>query len=318
MEPRQKESAPMKKEQFVENEKKEARENFGALLDLVFKRYETPDSTIANSPEQIKTFKAHVEEVLNLCVERGIEKSLATKELKTLEVVAILHDLTKADRPDSDMKDIPNYMLAAHGELGAQEIIRILGEHPKVLEKILNTGYSPQEADKTTKLISSAIRAHMGPHPGFMTFVLGGVNAKLKEKSLPELQHPRPLEGEAISETLLAADMRSLAGRKGREKVLAIRSAVPNFKREDEELCAEYKKHGINLVSGEAALLSAFASAEQARDMLRNEDDRLWIDTAIEASKEENYFYEDQSVNYAATTAKKEKFEKASKDGRDN
>jgi hypothetical protein len=314
MESKQKESAQMRKEQFVENEKKEVKENFGALLDLVFKRYEAPDSTIANSPEQIKTFKAHVEEVLNFCVERGIEKGLTAKELKTLEVAAILHDLTKADQPDPQLADIPNYMLTAHGELGAQKAARILDEHPEILEKILGAGCSAAEKHETAELISNAIRAHMGPHPGFMTFVLNGVNAKLKEKGLPELRHPRPPEGEAISETLLAADMRSLAGRQGREKILAIRSAVPNFKQEDEKLCAEYKKLGIDLAPGEAALLSAFASAEQARDMLRNEDDRLWINAAIEASKKDDYLYEDKPINYAAATAKKEKVERMSRE----
>ncbi len=308
----------MKKEQLVENEKKEARENFGALLNLVFERYEAPDSTIANSPEQIKTFKAHLEEVLNLCIERGIEKDLTGKQLKMIEVAAILHDLTKADQPDSETKDIPNYMLAAHGELGARETITILSEHPEILKKILGENYSGEEADKTVGLISNAIRAHMGPHPGFMTFVLNGVNSKLKEKGLPELQHPRPLEGEVISETLLAADMCSLAGRKGREKVLVIRSAVPNFKQEDEKTCAEYKKFGIDLTPGEAALLSAFASAEQARDMLKKESDRLWINSTIEESKEGGYLYENQPVNYAAASAKKEKFEKALKDGGNN
>ncbi len=303
----------MRKEQLVENEKKEARENFGALLDLVFKRYEAPDSTIANSPEQIKTFEAHVEEVLNLCVERGIEKGLTGKQLKTLEVAAILHDLTKANQPDSDMKDIPNYMLAAHGELGARKATMILREHPEIFKNILGEHYSGEETDQTIELISNAIRAHMGPHPGFMTFVLNGVNAKLKEKGLPELVHPRPVDGEMVSETLLAADMCSLAGRQGREKVLAIRAAIPNFRQEDEKLCGEYKKYGIDLTTGEAALLSAFASAEQARDMLKNEDDKRWIDQVIKNSKENDYLSANQPVNYAAASAKKELFEKTLK-----
>lgn len=308
----------MKKEQLVENEKKEARENFGALLDLVFRRYEAPDSTVANSPEQLKAFREHAEEVLSLCIEGGIEKGLTGRQLKMIEVAAILHDSTKADQPDSKMKDIPNYMLAAHGELGAREAIIILREHPEILKNILGENYSSKEADKTIELISNAIRTHMGPHPGFMTFVLNGVNAKLKEKGLPELQHPRLPEDEAVSEMLLAADMCSLAGRNGREKVLAIRAAVPNFKQEDEKLCAEYKKYGIDLTPGEAALLSAFASAEQARDMLKNESDRLWINSIIEESKKGDYPYENQPVNYAAASAKKEKFEKALKNGGNN
>jgi hypothetical protein len=309
----QKESIQMK-EQFVENEKKEARENFGALLDLVFKRYESPNSTITNSPEQIKTFEGHAEEVLNLCIERGIEKDLSVKELKTLEVAAILHDLTKGDRPGPEFLDIPNYMLAAHGELGAQGTERILRNDPEIISKILGGNYSADEVEKTIGLVSGAIRTHMGPHPGFMTFILNGVNARLKEKGLSELRHPFPPEGEVVSETLLAADMCSLAGRKGREKILVIRSAAPNFGQEDEELCVEYKKHGIDLTPGEAALLSAFSSAEQARDMLKNEEDKLWINSAIEDSKKDDYLYDGRPVNYASAAAKKEKFEKISKE----
>ncbi|MBI4812792.1 hypothetical protein HY798_05175 [Candidatus Falkowbacteria bacterium] len=104
-----------------------------------------------------------------------------------------------------------------------------------------------------------------------------------------------------------------MANRKGREKILAIRATTPFFEQEDEKLCAEYKKSGIDLTPGEAALLSAFASAEQAKDMLKNEEDKLWINSVIEDSKKDNYLCGNKPISYATATAKKEKFEKALK-----
>ncbi len=197
----------MEKEQLVENEKKEARENFGALLDLVFKRYESPNPFMAKDPEQIRVLKEHVIDVIDLCIERRVEKGLDDKQLKMLEVAAILHDLTKLDQPSSEVIDIPNYMLAAHGELSAGKAGRIMEQSPEVVETILGKNYSAEEKTQTINVVVDAIKRHMGPHPGFMTFILEKVNAQLREKGKSELKHPHPADGEVVSETLLAADM---------------------------------------------------------------------------------------------------------------
>ena len=215
--------------------------------------------------------------------------------------------------PSEKITDIPNYVLASHGEMGAQEVKSIIGQHPEILSKILGEEYNQKEADETIITIENAIRCHMGPNPGFIEKILESVNKVLKRRGESEIKYPYPEKGDVVAETLLAADMCSLAGRKGREKVLAIRSNVPFFKEQDEILSKEYEKFGLDLSPGEAALLSGFDSAEQSRDMLKDLADREWVNKAIEASKEKDYLYEGKKVNYAQASVKREEFEKAKK-----
>jgi len=291
-----------------EQELLEAQRDFSDLINLVNSRYEGPASTLANSPEQIKTFEEHNDQVLALCVKRGLEKNLSEQEIKELEVSAILHDIAKADRSVGQKGEIPNYILAAHGELAADQLPVIINNNPEILVKILGDNYSEDEKIKTIETIKNALRCHMGPHPGFMDFILKGVNQKLAEIGAPILEHNKPKPGDKVAEILLAADMCSLADRKGREKVLAIRAAVPNFRKQDEELCFEYKKMGINLSTAEAALLSGFDSAGQARDMIEDLDDQAWINQTIEASKIGDYKYEGQVVNYRQAEEKRQAY----------
>ena len=297
-------------EEKNEKELQEAREIFKGPLELVNKRYEDPNSTLPNT-EQLKTFKEHNEEVLRLCIDRGIEKGFSKKELKILEISAILHDLNKGDKPEDKKAKIPNYTLVAHGEMAASEIKNILNDYPEILNEILGDSYTEKEKEETTSIIENTIRSHMGPHPGFMGVILETVNKQLKEMGEEEIKHPYP--NNQIAETLLAVDMNSLAGVKGREKVLAIRSVVPFFQKQDEDLCNEYKKYNINLTMGEAALLSGFDSAEQARDMLKNQDDKEWINQTLEDSKDNDYFYKEEKINYQTAIAKRKEFEDAQK-----
>ncbi|MBU0723109.1 HD domain-containing protein [Patescibacteria group bacterium] len=308
----------------IDKEKEAAGENFSSLIELVKQRYQSPDSTLSNS-EQLEAFEKHNQEVLDLCIERGIQKGLGKKELKMLEVAAVLHDLNKGDKPASEVVDIPNYILAAHGDMAAKEIKEIVNTHPEVLDKILEEGYTEEEKEEVIDRIKKAIKSHMGPHPGFMDEILTKVNQALQEKGMAEIEHPYPEEGDEIAKTLLAAnmhlqvdeiaktllavDMRALAGEEGRKKVLAIRSAVPFFKEQDEQLCLEYKEYGIHLSVGEAALLSGFDSAEQAQNMLKDPEDNKWVGQAIEASKEKNYIYAGKPITYQDAISKREQFE---------
>ena len=306
-------------EEKINKEKEWAEENLSELIDIVNTRYENPESTLADSPTQLESFKKHNAEILDFCVERGTEKKLTEKEVRMLEVAAVLHDLTKGDKPPEDKADIENFVLAVHGETGAEEAKKILEKNPEIITKILGESYNKKEAEKVILTIENAIRSHMGPHPGFMTGILERVNKTLRQKGEAEIKHPYPKKGDVVAETLLAADMCSLAGRKGREKVLAIRSAVPFFKKQDKELSEEYKKYNIDLTPGQAALLSGFKSAEEARDMIKNSADKEWINKAIEDSKKETYLYglgkELETVNYADAVEKKEKFEMAGAKG---
>ncbi len=300
----------------IEQEFEQAQERLGGLIGLVDERYEAPDSSLAKNPEQLEQYKLHNDDILKLCVERGLQKGLSPEQLRTLETAAVLHDLTKGDQPPEEMADIPNYVLAAHGEMAAGEVEDILEGHPEILTGILGEEYSQEQAEETIALIQQAIKSHMGPNPGFMANVLKGVNEKLAEKRLDEkelllVEHPYPEKGEPIAETLLAADMRSLAGRKGREKVLATHEASPFFRNQDVKVCGEYRKMGIDLGFGEAALLSGFTSAQEAVEMMHNEDDREWVGEAFEASKQGEYVFEGETVVYSQAMAKKQEFEKA-------
>jgi len=297
-----------KNEGNIEKEFQEAKENFAGPINLVKKRYEDPNSAL-KSPEQLEAFEKHNEEVLELCIKRGVEKGLSEKELKILEVSAILHDLNKADKPEKPIDAIPNYTLAAHGEMAASEIKNILNDYPEVLNKILGENYSEEEKEETTSIIKNAIRSHMGPHPGFMDGILEIANKHLKKMGKDEIKHPYP--DNKIAETLLAVDMASLAGSNGRKKVLAIRSAYPFFKKQDEDLCNDYKELKIDLTPGEAALLSGFDSADQARDMLKEQEDKEWVNQIIEDSKNSDYFYEGEKLNYQTTIAKRKEFQDA-------
>jgi len=285
-------------EMEIDKERKEARENFSSLISLVNERYQGPESAL--SPEEQKCFARHNEDILNLCVERGIQKGLDKKDLKILEVATVLHDLNKADKPSAEFKDVPNYVLVNHGEMAAGEVKNILATHPEILTNILGAESSEEDKNAVISKMETAIRCHMGPHPGFMDGVLANANKKLEEKGLAQVGHPRPPEGDAVAETLLAADMCSLASVGGREKVLAIRSAVPFFRGQDVDLSEKYKVFGkytgnkMDLTPGEAALLSAFDSATQARDMLGSQSDRDWVDLRIKESMEKEYTYIDR------------------------
>ena len=295
----------------IDKECKAAKERFSGLIDLVNERYKNPDSTIAETPEQLESFKKHNEQILSFCIERGMKKNLSKKQLATLEAEAILHDLATANKPPKELADIQNYMLVAHGEIAANEIRGIFEQQPKMLTKILGENYSKEEGEETILTIENAIKSHMGPHPGFMTGILENVNKALQKKGEMKIKHPYPEEGNVEAETLLAADMGSLADCRGREKVLAIRFNVPFFKKQDEDLCEEYKKFAINLTPGEAALLSGFDSAEQARDMLKDEDDKEWVDRLIRESKRGQYTYSGETINHHDAIIKREQFETA-------
>jgi exonuclease VII small subunit len=282
-------------------EQYEARERFGDLIDLVSKRY----GRGGMSEKMLEEYIAHNAEVLGNAVEIGVRKGFSPEELRRLEVVAVLHDLTKADAAPEAFRDIPNYVLALHGEAGAQESLGILTD-----EYLDGKGFEGDRAEIRQE-VSRAIREHMGPHPGFMDGILAGVNAKLRERSAAEIVHPKA-EGR-ISEAMLAVDMCSLAGEKGRKKIMAIRAAVPVFRDIDQKTVEEYATLGIELSMGEAALLSGFESAFQARDMLRDSENRKWLDEAIEASKGVAYGYGsgegEETARWAVVELKQSKFE---------
>lgn len=259
-------------EKRVAMEQAVAKEMFKELLDTVDARYE-------NLTEKTRAdLMFHKNEVLDKAIELGIRNGFSEKELKTFEMAAILHDISKADKAPAEYEHIDNYVLAMHGELAAAEVPALLTD-----AYLARIGFSENDFEDIRIQVADAIRQHMGPHPGFMDFVLNGVNAKLREMGKSEIAHPEAVG--KISEALLATDMYSLADSNGRKKILSIRSENPGFIKTDEELCAEYAKHGVDLNRAEAALISGFDSAFQARDMIKDEKNREWMEQAIEESK---------------------------------
>jgi len=151
----------------------------------------------------------------------------------------------------------------------------------------------------------------MGPSPGFMSRVFEYFNAEMEKRGHEGLHYPEA-EGD-ISEILLAADMGSLASKNGREKIMKIRMENKNFRKDDFETVQKYKALGIDLDPGEAALLSAFDSAFQARDMMKDEMYRKWLDGLIEESKGLEFSYEEggEKISWQTASEKKMKYDKA-------
>jgi len=291
----------------ISAEQEKAREDFGNLIEAVSDRYD------GMNPDMKRTFIEHNSEILDAVVELGVKKELTSEELKLVEMAAIIHDMTKAE---PDPEGIGNYTLANHGESAAREVDNLITD--EMLETV-GVDTSDGQAVQTAKdTIVAAVREHMGPHPGFMDGILAGVNAQIEAKNqkLAEGQEPIPLvehpvaQGK-VSETLLAADMGSLAGQAGREKVMAIRSNVQFFVGQDRATVADYKSFGVDLNQGEAALLSGFDSAADAHDMLTDTSDRQRTQNLIDQSKEEGYSFinpdsqEGEQATWAEATSKR-------------
>ena len=283
----------------VEQERREAKERFGSLIDSVSERY-------GNLPEAMREdFVLHNGEILDGAIELGMKKGFSKEELEKLELSAIFHDMTKADAVPEEFKDVPNYTLAMHAKSAAEKVPEFLTDEKL---KELNIEGDPEAIRQE---VSRAILEHMGPIPGFMSGLLEGFNKKMESKGEKGVDYPEA-KGK-ISEALLAADMKSLAGEKGRKKILSIRANVEFFKQQDLALAEEYKKFGIDLSQGEAALISGFASADQARDMQKDQENWKWINDSIEKSKQVAYAFpnSEKPMQWEEVYAKMKHYEEA-------
>lgn len=282
-------------EKNITQEQQEARERFKNLIELVSARYES-------LPKKVREdFVAHNNDILNNAVELGMKMEMKPEELKALEVAAILHDLSKADAVPGEFKNVPNYTLVMHGELAAEESKKILTD-----EKLKGFGFEG-DLEATRTMIAEAIREHMGPHPGFMTAMLEKANAALKTDGKKEIVHDKA-RGK-VAETLLAVDMESLASARGRKKVMSLRQSGEFFQGQDQKTVEQYKAMGVDLSMGEAALLSGFDSAFQARDMIDNSELKAWIIKAIDESLNEAYAYGEEKIDPRVALVKRDNFE---------
>lgn len=261
----------------IEQEMSEAEERFGKLIEEVSKRYK-------NLPNNIKEdLILHNRQILGDIIEYGIRRGFTEKELKISELGAILHDMDKADSVPEKYKDIQNYTLVMHAKVAAEKVPEILTD--ECLEEF-QIGDDPENIRQE---VAKAILEHMGPRPGFMADILRKFNEDMKKIGEDGIEYPEA-KGK-ISEALLAADMKSLAGESGRKKVLKFRAGDKFFIQQDLNLVAEYEKYKIDLSQGEAALISGFESAFQARDMQKDKRSWDWIDADIEKSKKAEYTF---------------------------
>ena len=281
----------------IEQERMESKEQFKSLIDEVSGMYE-------NLPEAMrKDFIIHNGEILDETIDLAIRKGLGKEEIKMAELAAILHDMTKADSVPEKYKDIPNYALAMHAKTATEKVPEILTD-----ERLKELGVEG-DPEEIRQQVSKAILEHMGPRPGFMTYILEKFNQDMEKIGEEGINYPEA-EGK-ISEVLLAADMKSLAGEKGRNKVLSIRANAKNFIEIDLKTVDEYKKYGIDLTQGEAALLSGFDSAFQARDMQKDPKNKEWVNKSIEDSKKAEYDFSGQKVTWQEASEKKRQYEEA-------
>lgn len=287
-----------------EQEKREMQERFGDLIGLVNQRYESKNF----SEKELADYKQHNQDILDYAIEMGMRKEFSQEELKILSISAILHDLTKLDSTPPKLKNIKNYALVAHGQTAAAESGKILSD--QFLKEHGFDNSSPEDLERVREHVSQAIAQHMGPHPGFMTNILKGVNKALKKEGHSIIEHP-PAQGK-ISETLLAADMRSLVSVNGRKKIMSIRAHNNFFYSLDKQTTERYQDLGVELRQGEAALLSGFESAKQAIAMIKNPQDKMLLEKIFwESQKKEYKFGEDSElVNFNSAKQKEEDFQK--------
>lgn len=301
-----------KSDSEVKAKHNEGKHLFSPLWESVKERYVAQDSSIAGNSEQLQRYIEHIGETHWYFTERGVAKKMTDVELRMGQAAVILHDGHKTGKPPEGYEDIENYMLANHNNIAADAVREDLSEAmiAKILGKDSLASEDETEKEEVIERVSVAIRSHMGPRPGFMTLLLAGVNKDLVIKGLPVIKHPSPSKGDVVAETLLASDMASLASRKGREKVLAIQASDPFFRSLDQKIVSDYKKAGISLKMGESALLLGFKSAEEAREMINDNSDKMWINNLIEESKSGEYKYNGETVTYEEAHRKQQKYEK--------
>jgi hypothetical protein len=272
-------------------------EEVRVVYESVDKRYDS--SELALNPERLTKYKEHFREVTEMAVEYAERIELPEGEVALLAVAAGLHDLTKGDTPPPDIPDSVKhiYWLVAHGETAAAEVGQYLDANPSV-QDFLKTA-NPGLGDFAIKeRIEMAIRSHMGPNPGFMEGVLNYVNGELGEDS--RISHPYPEEGDRVAEILLAADMKSLAGPQGVEKVIGdiMADKKEGGWREEAQLEAEKANElGYDFTTAQMAFLSAYDSGVNAFTMIKNDEDKEWVGEALDETENHIFVIEGEKVD---------------------
>lgn len=236
------------------------------LLDYAKDEYE--GSPLLGERER-KEFFNHTEEVLSYVSKFSVKAGLNEKERKIAEIAAVLHDLGKTRAPPPEASEVRLYVLANHHEMGAAIVDSAVSD-----DFLGKNGFAKEEFAEVREAVKQCIREHMGPHPGFMTDVLNGVNRELAEKGLPQIVHPQP--SSKPSQVLFAADMASMISENGIRKILAIRADKPAvYGKHHEALLKATNKTADQIRYEEYALLSVLKSGEDVVGILSAQNPRL-------------------------------------------
>lgn len=200
---------------------------FDLLRDVVRKRY--ADS--GQPPDVVKALNEHNDRVLEHAEAIAEGEGLSAEETDLLRVIAVLHDIAKADTH-----------LVLHADAGSEAA----AEELRRLDK----------SEEFVAAVEQGIRCHMGPFP-----FIDEEAEKYAKRTGQEVDLPRPRA--PIDKLFYDADMLALIDTEGIEKVVVLRQSTEDFIEEDERTSAE---EGISTRA--AAYRSAMQSVTRAAETL--------------------------------------------------
>lgn len=274
---------------------------FSDLFDMTEERYRRDDS-LCTSPELISAYLQHTREVYKFATFFAVSLGLGESEIRLAQVAAILHDLTKADPP-------PDQITKYNNENAGANIINLyaLISHPHTCaDKLSGMGYdfwqpiaesAKVSVDDAKAKITSAIKVHSGPIPGFMQRQIKCyTRLRGKQGELPDIPEVKPDPEDATTMILIMADMAGLCTQVGVEKIEQIRLGPLN---KINSRMAE----AVGLSEGLTAKMSAFMSGREGIEMIKNLEGKgnwdntvscamedMWEETLMGQKKEDRAF----------------------------
>ncbi len=202
-------------------------EDFERLRAVVRERY----AASGQPSEVVAALNKHNDRVLGHAQDIATGEGLSEADTELVKMIAILHDIAKADTH-----------LMLHADAGADAAAEELGKLGK--------------DDAFIEAVVEAIRCHMGPFP-----FIEEQAEKYEARTGEHLHLPRPAT--TIEKLFYDADMLALIDIEGIEKVVVLRQTTSEFIEEDKRVGAE---EGITPRA--AAYRSAMQSVHRAVDTL--------------------------------------------------
>ena len=175
-------------------------------VERIFQAVEKTYEEDGLDPETLRLFMLHNRQVLDFVRQIGAGEKFDEREQEISELAAALHDFMKGRVPFEE-----------HGDAGGLEA-----------EKILQAMGRSSELARSVRL---AIERHMG-NSGF-------VGERAKAKYGEDFRYPEPAT--RVGECVYEADMLTILTDGGVEKLLHLRSTVPELMREDEVYAEQHQ-----------------------------------------------------------------------------